>query len=167
MAKFEDQALITAQPQSIDSKIEMWQNNYAIDIPITSQNLMVVNEQPQPLSPPSIHGTFRSAKTNSFHSANTRSQYSMQSSKASRRSIAAIPKLNHYPTPNKPYFPSDQEIFAELRCLLNELDLTSTTKKQMRLRLEENFKCDLFSKKDLISTFINQATGISVDRGAQ
>lgn len=172
MLKFEDQEssnrlMNPHKSQSIDSKIRIWQSqnentfkeqsvnsNHPPTSNIKPTNSAAIIEQPRSIRAPSIHSIHSNP-----HSVNTSSFYTSPSSMASRRSIAATPKLASIPKNFKPAFPSDQEILAELRCLLNDLDLTSTTKKQVRVRLEEKLQCDLSSKKNLISTYINQLAG--------
>ena len=172
MLRFEDQEssnrlMNPQESQSIDSKVRIWQSqnenifkeqsvdsNHPPTSNIKPTNSAAINKQPRSIRAPSLH----SIHSNS-HSVNTSSFYTSPSSMASRRSIAATPKLASIPKKFKPAFPSDQEILAELRCLLNDLDLSSTTKKQVRVRLEGKFQCDLSSKKNLISTYINQLVG--------
>lgn len=47
-------------------------------------------------------------------------------------------------------FPTDVELQTELRCILNDQDLSKITRKSVRIDLERQFHCDLSSKKDFI-----------------
>jgi hypothetical protein len=116
-----------------------------------------IHQQHNPRGSSPSHRSFApstsSSRSASFYSA---SIPAAPSSYASRRSAAvASPRLISANLPPTPSTPTDAEILAELRCLLSEANLQITSRKQIRLALQEKFHCDLKPKMSLISDAIS------------
>ncbi|KAJ1931942.1 hypothetical protein FBU59_006539 [Linderina macrospora] len=56
----------------------------------------------------------------------------------------------------QPMLPSDDQIVDAVRRILAGADLTQTTKKRIRMQLNQEFGCDLTPKKDFISSVVDQ-----------
>ncbi|KAJ3307378.1 hypothetical protein HDV03_000026 [Kappamyces sp. JEL0829] len=59
-----------------------------------------------------------------------------------------------------PHCPTDAEIMAELRCLINDANLSTTTTRSLRLALESKFGVDLSHKKEFISNSTKMILGL-------
>lgn len=179
MARFDEYPpfVMDHQSQSARSKVLDWSTTQAQelgdslhekvnDLGLTNNQSIIpqpkpvaTQVQPRRINPPSsyqsVARSVSSSRSPSFYSASP----AVTSSYASRRSAAvASPKLI-YPSAKMPLttlVPSDAEILAELRCLLSETDLQVTSRKQIRLALQDKFHCDLESKKALISDAISK-----------
>ena len=150
------------QPQELDDSLDEKVNDLGLtsNPSILPQPKPVATQvHPRRINPPSsyrsVARSVSSSRSPSFYSASP----APTSSYASRRSAAvASPKLI-YASASMPLValvPSDAEILAELRCLLSETNLQVTSRKQIRLSLQEKFHCDLESKKALISEAISK-----------
>ncbi|KAJ3360115.1 hypothetical protein HDU91_004705 [Kappamyces sp. JEL0680] len=107
----------------------------------SSLSASMVRKQPLRFPAPSVK--------DSFSEPDTTPEKRESRSTASQLEISVVP-----------HCPTDAEIMAELRCLINDANLSTTTTRSLRLALESKFGVDLSHKKEFISNSTKMILGL-------